>query len=164
LDGTFDVVPTLYAQLWTIHGFTSDGWSFPLVYALLPNKSTSSYTYVLETLCSQSRGFILHPDMIIMDFEKAEMNAAEIVFPQAQLQACHFHYTQALKRLLVGRMTCRRNFLLKILSATCCVGDLTPTLKRPHLSKEEMLRFGRIDIFTKSTIGSPHRSATRTLE
>jgi hypothetical protein len=26
------------------------------------------------------------------------MNAAEIVFPQAQLQACHFHYTQALKR------------------------------------------------------------------
>jgi len=40
-DGTFKSVPLLFHQLYTIHGL-EEGNSIPLVYALLPGKSTKT--------------------------------------------------------------------------------------------------------------------------
>jgi hypothetical protein len=50
IDGTFDALSDIYTQLFTIHGIKKNGWIFPLVYALLPNKKIESYKYVLEQL------------------------------------------------------------------------------------------------------------------
>ena len=46
LDGTFKTAPNIFLQLLTIHGIVRDH-PFPLVYALLPNKTTDSYSAVL---------------------------------------------------------------------------------------------------------------------
>ena len=98
MDGTFDVMSLIYTQLFTIHGVTDDGWTFPLVYAFLPNKQESSYKYVLKELSDNRRGWMLSPDIIITDYERAMINAAEECFPTAVLQGCHFHFKQALYR------------------------------------------------------------------
>ncbi|KAE8740956.1 hypothetical protein FOCC_FOCC013530 [Frankliniella occidentalis] len=42
-DGTFMVCPSLFTQLFTIHGLVEDV-ALPLVYALLPNKAETSHT------------------------------------------------------------------------------------------------------------------------
>ena len=50
-DGTFKHVPKLFYQLYSIHGKLKDlKGSYPLVYALLPNKQKSTYASVLEEL------------------------------------------------------------------------------------------------------------------
>lgn len=41
-DGTFKVVPILFSQLYSIHGFV-DGKTLPLVYFLLPSKKKNIY-------------------------------------------------------------------------------------------------------------------------
>ena len=41
-DGTFDVSPTVFKQLYTIQ-IIKNGVLFPLVYALLPNKTQKTY-------------------------------------------------------------------------------------------------------------------------
>lgn len=104
IDGTFDVVPQLYTQLMTIHGITRDGFVFPLVYALLPDKTAASYTYVLDQLINNSLGWVLRPEMVLMDFEHAEIKAVHDNFPDAIMQGCHFHYTQALFRHLTPKL------------------------------------------------------------
>ena len=104
LDGTFDVVNELYTQLFTLHGITDEGWVFPLVYALLPDKKTSSYKYVLNELTFNAFGLLLNPTIVIMDFERAEINAVNAIFPNAKLQGCHFHFFQALHRHFSSEM------------------------------------------------------------
>jgi hypothetical protein len=85
----FDIVTKLFTQLVTIHGITNDGWVFPLVYALLPDKKASSYKCLFEQL---------RPDMVLLDFERATMRAIREVCPDVELQGCHFHFTQSLYR------------------------------------------------------------------
>ncbi|KAK5638651.1 hypothetical protein RI129_012946 [Pyrocoelia pectoralis] len=44
-DGTFKTVPSLFSQLYTLHGL-QDNKALPLVYALLPNKTEHTvYTF-----------------------------------------------------------------------------------------------------------------------
>ncbi len=42
MDGTFDVSPRIFHQLFSIHGFVNEK-QLPLIYALLPNKSVTTY-------------------------------------------------------------------------------------------------------------------------
>lgn len=46
-DGTFYIAPSIFDQLYTIHGIVS-GKTFPLVYALLPNRQQSTYERMLR--------------------------------------------------------------------------------------------------------------------
>ena len=48
-DGTFKVVPEYFFQLYTIHA-EKDGFVYPCVYALLPNKTSSTYRRLLNKL------------------------------------------------------------------------------------------------------------------
>jgi len=48
-DGTSQVCPFLFTQLFTIHG-RHHNVAFPLLYALLPNKEERSYTKVFEAI------------------------------------------------------------------------------------------------------------------
>lgn len=53
-DGTFFTCPTLFTQLYTIHG-TVNGHMYPLVYGLLPGKSEDIYRRffrIINTKCT----------------------------------------------------------------------------------------------------------------
>ena len=70
-DGTFDAVPLLTYQRYTIHGLVGD-IAPPLLFALLPNKNTLCYDTLLELVkkvCPE-----ISPKLILTDFEKAAIN------------------------------------------------------------------------------------------
>lgn len=75
VDGTFKSTPVLFYQLYTIHGLL-DSATFPLIYALLPNKTYATYKKMLteiKTLRSE-----LAPATVLMDFEQAVMRAFHV--------------------------------------------------------------------------------------
>jgi hypothetical protein len=45
-----------------------------------------------------SYGAVLRPDIVLLDFERATMRAIIEVYPDVELQGCHFHFTQSLFR------------------------------------------------------------------
>ena len=72
-DGTFKVVPEYFFQLYTIQA-ERDGYVYPCVYALLPDKRECTYSSVLlRKLLELSPG--LNPTNIMVDLEKAAINA-----------------------------------------------------------------------------------------
>lgn len=95
IDGTFDAVPLIYTQLFTIHARV-EGKVIPCVYVLLPNKTQVSYTATLRQL------LIIHPNLApittLIDFELAIKNALETVFPGVDVSGCFFHFTQNIWR------------------------------------------------------------------
>ncbi|XP_067671655.1 uncharacterized protein [Haliotis asinina] len=45
-----------------------------------------------------TRGYLLQPQKIQMDYELAARNASAVIFPQAEWKGCFFHYTQCIWR------------------------------------------------------------------
>ncbi|XP_072177746.1 uncharacterized protein [Diadema setosum] len=89
-DGTFQVVPSIFFQLWTVHA-VHEGRVVPLVYALLPNKTEETYSRVLRALLEHGD---FHPRTVLIDFELAAKNAFERVFPDTAVKGCLFHLSQ----------------------------------------------------------------------
>ncbi|XP_054259590.1 uncharacterized protein LOC128984307 [Macrosteles quadrilineatus] len=98
MDATFKVLPqelnayqllTIYAEY--MHEL------FPVAYAIMSSKSQAAYVGVLRYI----RGEIptWNPQIILSDFETAMRNAAQLVWPEAQLIGCFFHYAQAIYRM-----------------------------------------------------------------
>ena len=79
IDGTFKTAPLGFYQILTIHGYFL-GRSYPLIYIFLKNKTEMIYTKAFIKIFEI---FNSDPKYIILDFEKALINAAEKVF-QAQ--------------------------------------------------------------------------------
>jgi MULE transposase domain/FLYWCH zinc finger domain len=102
-DGTFKTVPTMFYQLYTIHGEVND-YVYPLVYALCTNKSSETYRDIFEHLKNAAieSNQVLRPHFIVSDFELAAINAARTVFPQSTLHGCLFHLNQAIWRKAVN--------------------------------------------------------------
>ena len=50
IDGTFKTVPELFYQLMTIHGKTTTGYILPLVFIMLPSKTSAIYDKTFEAL------------------------------------------------------------------------------------------------------------------
>lgn len=96
-DGTFKSSPVIFDQLLIIHGQRTQGsgvkYCLPLVYCLTPDRTTGTYLRVLQQLKIMQDG--LAPPTIITDFEKALMNAFAQEFPNAAIQGCFFHFSQA---------------------------------------------------------------------
>jgi len=91
-DGTFYTCPSLFTQLYTLHGMV-DGEMFPLVFALLPGKSEQLYTryfQLLTEVCTQ-RQIALQPTTLFIDYETAVQNAARTSFPGITIKGCLFH-------------------------------------------------------------------------
>ena len=97
MDGTFKISPTIFFQLYTIHGFIRST-SFPLIYALLPNKIKETFTRLLEEVKKLIAEF--HPQSFLIDYEMAMYGAIRAVFPEASIRGCFFHFSQALYRKL----------------------------------------------------------------
>lgn len=102
-DGTFNVAPPLFTQLYSIHG-TYLGRTVPLVYCLLPKKSKEVYLMAFNAIKSK----LLENDLTIevetfrFDFETASHKAAKEVFPESKVECCFFHFGQANWRHVAG--------------------------------------------------------------
>jgi hypothetical protein len=115
LDGTFDVVPELYFQLYTIH-VTYLNHILPAVYILLPGEYFAAYFFKLFSRCfciflgKQQRLYKamlqeiknlapnFDPPNVMIDFERASMNAIKSLFPTSNLNGCFFHLCQNVYR------------------------------------------------------------------
>jgi hypothetical protein len=110
MDGTFDIAPRLFSQIYTIHAFLRDRL-LPLVYVLMCNKTTQLYVEVFAQLKDSCNhlGLLLDPPNIMTDFESGVIPAVRQEFPRARHKGCQFHHSQ------VRRYKC----LLKLLE--CCI-------------------------------------------
>ena len=94
------MAPETSFQLYTIHGFVA-GEAMALAWALLPNKSQSTYTEMFTALrdaLMSSFGDTGGPRTFLTDFELAAIRSINSVFPEATVKGCSFHFRQALYR------------------------------------------------------------------
>lgn len=94
-DGTFDKAPTMFYQLYTLHAKVGNSYP-PCVYILLQTKNEATYLQMFQIV----KGLVpsMAPQKILLDFEKACMNAAGQTFPEAEIKGCYFHLCQSLIR------------------------------------------------------------------
>lgn len=99
MDGTFDVVPRIFGQLYTLHGFYK-GQMLPLAYFLLPDKEAQTYTRMFNLLREKAEdiGLAFEPQAFQVDYEASILKAIRECFPSAQMHGCNFHFTQAVWR------------------------------------------------------------------
>lgn len=94
-DGTFAIAPEIFFQLFTVH-VLMNGQIIPCLYCLLPNKTQDTYRRLwteLKTIVPTG-----NPSSIMMDFEKAAINAVQDVYPNANIQGCLYHLSQNIYR------------------------------------------------------------------
>ena len=87
-DGTFKVAPQQFYQLYTIHA-EKDGYVFPCVYSLVTKKDELTYRKIMRKLVELEPE--LDPSYIMVNFEKADINAFEDQF-LAFLTGCFFSF------------------------------------------------------------------------
>lgn len=103
MDGTFKTVPTLFRQLYTIHGCVGSNTNsrlMPLVYALMSRKSEGCYRRLFQDLIDFGVEYDVHlqPQFILTDFEQAAINAASREFQGVRNKGCFFHLSQSIYR------------------------------------------------------------------
>ena len=87
-DGTFDIAPELFQQVYTVHALVQ-GRCLPMVYGILPRKTEVIYTKFLNEL---KKRVVLMPKTINSDFEVSFINACLKVFPSVLIYLCFFHF------------------------------------------------------------------------
>ncbi|XP_069058743.1 uncharacterized protein [Pleurodeles waltl] len=92
MDGTFKSTPHPFTHIYTIHANKSNT-TIPLVYALLPDKDSSTYTEFLTVIKEKTMN--KSPRKVILDFELTMINTITTLFPDTQIQGCFFHFSQA---------------------------------------------------------------------
>lgn len=99
MDGTFDVVPSIMRQLYTIHG-KIETEIIPLIFCLMTRKTKVLYTEFFKELqqLSVKMNIKLDPQQIITDFEKCVPLAAKTVFTNCVFKGCLFHFGQIIWR------------------------------------------------------------------
>lgn len=99
MDGTFQVVPSIMRQLFTIHGKIGDE-IVPLIYIIMSSKSKKAYCECFFVICeiAVANNISMNPKYIISDFEKASIAAAKELFPSSLSKACFFHFGQIIWR------------------------------------------------------------------
>lgn len=103
MDGTFKAVPTIFKQLYTIHGSVGGSENsriMPLVYALMSRKSERCYRRLFQDLIDFGEEYDVHlqPQFILTDFEQAAINAAHTEFQGVRSKGCFFHLSQSVYR------------------------------------------------------------------
>jgi MULE transposase domain len=103
MDGTFKTVPTIFTQLYTIHGRIGgedNSRIMPLVYALMSRKSEECYKTLFQDLIdfSDEHSIDLQPQFVLTDFEIAAIKAIRAEFQGVQNKGCHFHLSQNIYR------------------------------------------------------------------
>jgi len=99
-DGTFEMSPNTAFQQYTVHGY-KNGEGLPLLWALLPNKTTATYTELFTAIRDAlitSFGNIGNVTTVLTDFELAAIKSIHIAFPEIMVKGCSFHFRQAVMR------------------------------------------------------------------
>lgn len=98
-DGTFDITPPLFKQVYLIHGWYR-GKMFPCVIILLTGKSFELYKMAIQIIKDQAleNGLQWAPKSVMLDFEQASIKAFKHHFPETRMIGCFFHYSQCLWR------------------------------------------------------------------
>ncbi|XP_024875569.1 uncharacterized protein LOC112456975 [Temnothorax curvispinosus] len=94
-DGTFNSVPLIFKQLYTIHGLYRDKL-LPLVYILAPNKSEKLYSSALSVIKRHQPN--LKPKRVMVDYERAFIVAFRSKFTDCAISGCLFHFSQCIWR------------------------------------------------------------------
>jgi hypothetical protein len=89
-DGTFDVSPLLFKQIFTIQTCIN-GKVLPLLYSVLPNKEQATYVKLFVMVKKHIK---IRPLSFNCDFELSIWNAIEEVWPGTCINGCYFHLTQ----------------------------------------------------------------------
>ncbi|CAF5192661.1 unnamed protein product, partial [Rotaria magnacalcarata] len=98
-DGTFKVSPTLFEELYVLHGL-QNGEVLPVCFILTSNRKHDTYAAIFRSLkrIGLKMGFDLKPLSIICDFEQSFMNAVTNELPQTIVIGCWFHFCQSCYR------------------------------------------------------------------
>ena len=94
VDGTFEVAPLIYKQMFNI-SINIGGKILPMLYTLLPNKQEAIYLKLFKMIKDYPN---IQPNEVTMDFELASMNAVVSAWPNVNILLCWFHYCQSLWR------------------------------------------------------------------
>ena len=97
IDGTFKVVPEIFFQLFAIHGLYR-GHVIPVAFILLPSKSQQIYQKMTNEILQIVPAW--QPQRVMMDFEKAMINAFKHTFRTVEHSGCYFHFSQNILRFL----------------------------------------------------------------
>ena len=97
-DGTYYIAPKIFAQSYTIHAVINNK-CVPLVYILTGDQKGDTYAHVLSVItyyfdqnCPVGSGTVL------IDFEKAVMNAFRDVLPSWAVSNCFFHLCPSVQK------------------------------------------------------------------
>ena len=131
-DATFNVVPRLFYQLFTIF-IRYKGHAILAIHILTTAKSEQLYRAVLSALHEFIPNF--KPTFALCDFEKVSRNAFTTVFPNIILVGCWFHYTKALyekvQKLGLGKLykinKVFKTWINQLMSAFLVEEDIQPT-------------------------------------
>ena len=92
VDGTFAVCPSLFHQLYTMHGNIKDT-TVPLVYCLTRSKTKEKYEELFAAL--KNLNAMLNPHEVSIDFEIAAIEALRSSCANANIKGCFFQFAQA---------------------------------------------------------------------
>ena len=95
IDGTFKCVPSNFVQLVCIRGLIL-GKSYPLAFLVLTSKKESLYLDAFRFLHGSIN--FSQPKHIIVDFERALINALKNTFTESNMHGCLFHFSQSIWR------------------------------------------------------------------
>lgn len=107
-DGTFQVVPLLFFQLYTLHARVGNNYP-PCIYFLLPNKTNATYRRMIQAVMNLFENEELQPQRVLLDFEQAAISAFREEFPNSEISGCFFHLSQSVIRH-VGTLGLIRRF------------------------------------------------------
>ena len=93
----FKSCPNPFYQLYSVHSVNSE-LSTPKLYTLLPDKKgptyISTFTSILN-LC-HINNISSNPKFITIDSEQAAILAVELIFPNAIITGCNFHFNKCI--------------------------------------------------------------------
>jgi hypothetical protein len=96
-DGTFKSCPNPFYQLYSVHSLTND-LSTPKLYTLLSDKRGPTYISMFNSILNlcYTNDICLNPSFVTIDFEQAAINSIRLIFPNAVVKGCNFHFNKCI--------------------------------------------------------------------
>lgn len=118
IDGTFSVTPFKTRQLLVIMA-ELQGRPRAFFYAIMTSQMTEDYESIFQFLQDTLLGAQRRVLSVTSDFEQSIRAAVRIVWPQAEIIGCNFHYCQALEKN--AKATQEANWRMVRLTDTFCL-------------------------------------------
>ena len=143
MDGNFSMASNIFVQLYVIRA-PLDSSAISCAYILLPGKTECMYTEILREVVNACRGLGLNPtpQTIVMDFEKAAINAARNVLGVNDITGCYFHFCgNVWKRIQkLGLTNLYNNAQAKLFVGKCIALAFLPLVNQVIVNAFNLLR------------------------